>query len=157
MMTARYAGFLQRSLPPFWPTADRAMVLAALERLDETAEPPQPVAEPALRGLTGAVAGAVGDTDRGADAAAPVPGASARSPRTRRPPESSRTAVTHGHAWTDRGDEELRDGIELGLTLDELAEARAAGRRRRRPGWPGSASRPAAAATADRLGAFDYA
>ena len=56
MMTARYAGFLQRSLPPFWPTADRAMVLAALQRLDETAEPPQPVAEPALRGLTGAVA-----------------------------------------------------------------------------------------------------
>ncbi len=53
MMTARYAGFLQRSLPPFWPTADRAMVLAALKRLDETAEPPQPVAEPALRGLTG--------------------------------------------------------------------------------------------------------
>ena len=43
MMTARYAGFLQRSLPPFWPTADRAMVLAALKRLDETAEPPQPV------------------------------------------------------------------------------------------------------------------
>ena len=31
MMTARYAGFLQRSLPPFWPTTDRAMVLAALE------------------------------------------------------------------------------------------------------------------------------
>ena len=27
MMTARYAGFLQRSLPPFWPTTDRAMVL----------------------------------------------------------------------------------------------------------------------------------
>ena len=30
MMTARYAGFLQRSLPPFWPTTDKAMVLAAL-------------------------------------------------------------------------------------------------------------------------------
>ena len=73
MMTARYAGFLQRSLPPFWPTADRAMVLAALKRLDETAEAPQPVAEPALRGLTGAVAAAPGDTDRGLDAATPVP------------------------------------------------------------------------------------
>ena len=93
MMTARYAGFLQRSLPPFWPTADRAMVLAALERLDETAEPPQPVAEPALRGLTGAVAAPVGDTDRGADAAAPVPVERpvAEDPP---PPESSRTAVT---------------------------------------------------------------
>ena len=39
------------------------------------------------------------------------------------PPESSRTAVTHGHAWTEQEDEELRDGIELGLTLDELAES----------------------------------
>ena len=122
MMTARYAGFLQRSLPPFWPTADRAMVLAALKRLDETAEPPQPVAEPALRGLTGAVPAAVGDTDRGADAAAPVPVERpvAEDPP---PPESSRTAVTHGHAWTEQEDEELRDGIELGLTLDELAES----------------------------------
>ena len=39
------------------------------------------------------------------------------------PPESSRTAVTHGHAWTEQEDEELRDGVELGLTLDELAES----------------------------------
>ena len=122
MMTARYAGFLQRSLPPFWPTADRAMVLAALKRLDETAEAPQPVAEPALRGLTGAVAAPVGDVDRGVDAVSPVPVERpvAEDPP---PPESSRTAVTHGHAWTEQEDEELRDGIELGLTLDELAES----------------------------------
>ncbi|MGB7820294.1 MAG: ATP-dependent DNA helicase, partial [Ornithinibacter sp.] len=51
MMTARYAGFLQRSLPPFWPTADRDMVLGALRRLDETAGPALDVAEPAMRGL----------------------------------------------------------------------------------------------------------
>ncbi len=108
MMTARYAGFLQRSLPPFWPTADRAMVLAALKRLDETAEPPQPVAEPALRGLTGAV---------------PAPAVDRPVAEDPPPPESSRTAVTHGHAWTEQEDEELRDGIELGLTLDELAES----------------------------------
>jgi ATP-dependent DNA helicase DinG len=122
MMTARYAGFLQRSLPPFWPTADRAMVLAALKRLDETAEPPQPVDEPALRGLTGAVTAPVGDTDRGVTDAAPVPAERpvAEDPP---PPQSSRTAVTHGHAWTEQEDEELRDGIELGLTLDELAES----------------------------------
>jgi len=122
MMTARYAGFLQRSLPPFWPTADRAMVLSALARLDETADPPLPVAEPALRGLTGAVAAALGDTDRGADAAAPVPVERpvAEAPP---PPDSARTAVTHGHAWTEQEDEELRDGIELGLTLDELSES----------------------------------
>ena len=122
MMTARYAGFLQRSLPPFWPTADRAMVLAALERLDETAEPPQPVDEPALRGLTGAVAAAPADPGRGADAAAPVPAERpvAEDPP---PPESSRTAVTRGHAWTEQEDEELRDGVELGLSLEELAES----------------------------------
>jgi ATP-dependent DNA helicase DinG len=39
------------------------------------------------------------------------------------PPDSSRTAVTRGHAWTEQEDEELRDGIELGLTVDELAES----------------------------------
>ena len=122
MMTARYAGFLQRSLPPFWPTSDRAMVLSALARLDEIADPPLAVAEPALRGLTGALAAPVGDTARGADAVAPVPlsGPVAEAPP---PPESSRTAVTHGHAWTEQEDEELRDGIELGLTLDELSES----------------------------------
>ena len=55
MVKARYAGFLQRSLPPFWPTTDKQLVLGALRRLDETAPPPLPVHEPARRGLTGAV------------------------------------------------------------------------------------------------------
>jgi ATP-dependent DNA helicase DinG len=27
-----------------------------------------------------------------------------------------------GHAWTAEQDEELRDGVEIGCTLDELAE-----------------------------------
>ena len=45
----------------------------------------------------------------------------------RRPPpspvaESPRTAVTLGHAWTAEQDEELRDGVEIGCTLDELAD-----------------------------------
>ncbi|GGL26492.1 ATP-dependent DNA helicase [Phycicoccus endophyticus] len=106
MMTARYAGFLQRSLPPFWPTADRDLVLGALRRLDETAPPPLPVAEPTLRGLTGAVAG----TSMAA-AAPPVP------------PDAARTAVTRGHAWGAAEDEELRDGVALGLTSEELAES----------------------------------
>ena len=35
---------------------------------------------------------------------------------------SARTAVTQGHAWTAEQDTELREGAELGLTLDELAE-----------------------------------
>jgi len=65
MMTARYSGFLQRSLPPFWPTTDKEMVLAALRRLDETASEPVTVHEPALRGVTGAVAG----TSMGGDGA----------------------------------------------------------------------------------------
>ncbi|MEO6789441.1 MAG: ATP-dependent DNA helicase [Ornithinibacter sp.] len=122
MMTARYAGFLQRSLPPFWPTADREMVLSALRRLDDTAEPPLPVAEPAMRGLTGALATPTGATEAGADTASPAPAERpvAEDPP---PPESSRTAVTHGHAWTEQEDEELRDGVELGLSLEELAES----------------------------------
>ena len=36
--------------------------------------------------------------------------------------ESARTAVTDGHAWTAEADEELREGIGMGLTLDELAD-----------------------------------
>ncbi len=122
MMTARYAGFLQRSLPPFWPTAEREMVLGALRRLDETAEPPLPVAEPAMRGLTGALTTSPGAGDHGADTASPTPAERpvAEAPP---PPDSPRTAVTHGHAWTEQEDEELRDGVELGLSLDELTES----------------------------------
>ncbi|HMM93724.1 ATP-dependent DNA helicase [Phycicoccus sp.] len=119
MMTARYAGFLQRSLPPFWPTADREMVLGALRRLDEIAPPPLPVAEPTLRGLTGAVSGT---TMTGAATTAPV--ADERPVADAPPPApSARTAVTQGHAWSAQEDEELRDGVELGLGLDELAES----------------------------------
>jgi len=118
MMTARYAGFLQKSLPPFWPTIDREMVLAALRRLDETAAEPLPVHEPALRGVAGVVdavpMGGEDEDDRPADDR-PVAGD---------PPVagSARTAVTQGHAWTTEQDTELREGVELGLTLDELAD-----------------------------------
>ncbi|MEO7129860.1 MAG: helicase C-terminal domain-containing protein, partial [Dermatophilaceae bacterium] len=110
MMTARYAGFLQRSLPPFWPTADRAMVLAALARLDETAPDPVPVEEPALRSLTGAKAGPDG-------AAHPQPVAST-------PPvaDSTRSGVAAGHPWTDELDEELRDAADAGMALEELVD-----------------------------------
>ncbi|MGZ4684142.1 ATP-dependent DNA helicase [Oryzihumus sp.] len=93
MMTARYAGFLQRSLPPFWPTTDRAMVLAALKRLDETAPEPLPVHEPALRGMSGAVEG----TSMG-EAARPV--ASARAPVSERSAGSS--TATGGGAIESR-------------------------------------------------------
>jgi ATP-dependent DNA helicase DinG len=115
MMTARYAGFLQRSLPPFWPTTDRDMVLAALRRLDEIAPEPVTVHEPALRGVTGAVAGTTMGGD-GAEHPRPVAPAPPAAP-------GPRTAVTSGHAWTAEADEELRDGVELGLTVGELAES----------------------------------
>ena len=119
MMTARYAGFLQKSLPPFWPTIDKAMVLAALNRLDETAAEPLPVHEPALRGMAGAIDGTSmgGPSDDEADH--PI----ADLPIADAPPvaRSARTAVTQGRGWTSAEDEELREGVDLGLTLDELA------------------------------------
>ena len=88
MMTARYAGFLQRSLPPFWPTdRPRPRCSPPCKRLDETAAPPLPVAEPALRGLTGAVAGTpMGDTARGDADEHPRPPSRSPSPRPRRRP-----------------------------------------------------------------------
>ncbi|KGN34655.1 ATP-dependent helicase [Knoellia sinensis KCTC 19936] len=121
MMSARYAGFLQRSLPPFWPTSDRTLVLSALKRLDETAPPPLEVADPALRGLTGAVQGtSMGD----AEVKGEVDATDTRPVATAPPPgPSARTAVTQGHAWTDQEDEELRDGVELGLSVEELSES----------------------------------
>jgi ATP-dependent DNA helicase DinG len=39
------------------------------------------------------------------------------------PAPSSRTAVTAGHAWSETEDDDLRDGVSLGLTADELAES----------------------------------
>jgi ATP-dependent DNA helicase DinG len=122
MMTARYAGFLQRSLPPFWPTTDRERVLAALQRLDQTAAPPVEVHEPALRGATGAVAGTsmAGATGgRTGEDAVEHPRPVAPDPPAA---DSSRTAVTGGHAWTADTDAELREGVGLGLSLDELAD-----------------------------------
>jgi len=120
MMTARYAGFLQRSLPPFWPTTDRALVLSALQRLDEQAPPPRAVPEPRKRGLQG-VAGEAAERVDGQGAAHAEPGKPAAEPPP--PPENARTAVTLGHPWTEQDDEELRDGVEMGLSLAELAES----------------------------------
>jgi ATP-dependent DNA helicase DinG len=123
MMTARYAGFLQKSLPPFWPTIDKAMVLAALKRLDETAAAPLPVHEPALRGMAGAIDSTpIDGTSMGGSSLAD-PGDDADQPIADAPPvaPSARTAVTQGRAWTSAEDRELREGIEIGLTLDELA------------------------------------
>jgi ATP-dependent DNA helicase DinG len=117
MVNARYAGFLQRSLPPFWPTTDRELVLAALQRLDEVAPPPQPVTDPALRGLVGAVENGAADTG------ALEPGVDHRPVAGPPPvPPSPRTAVTVGHAWTSAQDEALRDAAEAGIGLDDVVE-----------------------------------
>ena len=125
MVSARYAGFLQRSLPPFWPTTNRALVLQALQRLDESAAPPLPVAEPARRGVGGAAAGASDPVTGPAAEAADPDGAPHARPVAPDPPpaESARSAVTLGHPWSEQDDEELRDGIEMGLTLAELSES----------------------------------
>ncbi|MDQ6715443.1 MAG: ATP-dependent DNA helicase, partial [Actinomycetota bacterium] len=121
MVTARYAGFLQRSLPPFWPTTDRDLVLAALARLDEIAPPPLPVAEPALRGLVGALEGSGMEAD--------TPGSGPDAAVDHRPvagpppvPPSPRTAVTVGHAWTPEQDEELRDAVDAGVEMEDLVD-----------------------------------
>lgn len=94
MITARYAGFLQRSLPPFWPTTDRTLVLKALGRLDQTAPKIAVVDAPAQRGLAS----------------------------TRRDAEPSQPVEEEGQQWTEETDEELRDGAEMGLTLGEVAD-----------------------------------
>jgi ATP-dependent DNA helicase DinG len=44
LMTARYGDFLRASLPPFWTTADPAIVRAALGRLAATSAVPAPAA-----------------------------------------------------------------------------------------------------------------
>ena len=43
LATARYGAFLRASLPPFWATTDRAVVLQSLRRIDEAADEPLPV------------------------------------------------------------------------------------------------------------------
>ncbi|HEY6743541.1 MAG TPA: ATP-dependent DNA helicase [Lapillicoccus sp.] len=117
MVTARYAGFLQRSLPPFWPTTDRELVLAALARLDELAPPPVPVSDPALRGLVAASDGA------GVGGEALQPGVDHR-PVAGPPPvtPSARTAVTVGYAWTAAQDDALRDAVEAGIEMADVVE-----------------------------------
>ena len=37
-------------------------------------------------------------------------------------PESPRTSVTHGHAWTPAQDAELRDAVEAGIDLEDLVD-----------------------------------
>lgn len=116
MLTARYAGFLQRSIPPFWPTMDKQTVLAALRRLDEVAPPITPVLAPAPRGVV------AGENEHPPAVAAPTEKVSDAVTTGAPAVDDTRTAVTGGHAWTKQDDEELKDGRALGLDAEELAE-----------------------------------
>jgi ATP-dependent DNA helicase DinG len=49
LATARYGGFLRASLPPFWPTTDRHVVLEALRRIGAAAPDVLAVADPVDR------------------------------------------------------------------------------------------------------------
>lgn len=120
MMTARYAGFLQRSLPPFFPTTDQALVVGALRRLDESAAPPLPVHEPPPRTLSGAAALPT--------AAVTVPDTPAlESPVAAGSPDPAAAPATAlpappSDGWSDQEDEELRDGLDLGLDAGTIAD-----------------------------------
>ncbi|GAA4352936.1 ATP-dependent DNA helicase [Angustibacter luteus] len=117
--TARYGSFLRASMPPFWPTADREKVLAALRRLDEGAGELLPVLEPGLR------VDAVRDTST-----VPAPPAHAEpsvpldvpAAEPAPVPESSRTGVVQGRAWTAQDDVTMREGVELGCSVEDLAD-----------------------------------
>lgn len=148
MVTARYAGFLQRSLPPFWPTTDRELVLRALRRLDETADAPTPITPPAPAAAAikpspqqrfsreaGEIASAdtaeydaLQFTDEDADAvetperAAPEEHPTPAEPVAAVPTEPTTPDEQAGSAWTADDDEELADGVSLGLSVDELAD-----------------------------------
>jgi ATP-dependent DNA helicase DinG len=97
LVAARYAGFLQASLPPFWTTTDRDVALEALRRIDAAAPPPLPVAEPVDR--------------TGADGPTGVPSA-----------RSSRSAVRGGRGWTANEDAVLRAGVTAGEDAQRLAD-----------------------------------
>ena len=142
MMTARYAGFLQRSLPPFWPTTDRNLVIGALRRLAGSASAAEAAAEIAASGsavseaetaeAAGAAEGPAGasSTTGGAGGESRASGlvggrtAPDRRPVAPDPPaaEGARSAVTQGHPWTPEQDQELREGLDDGVDLDTLAE-----------------------------------
>lgn len=121
MMKARYAGFLQRSLPPFFPTTDQALVVGALRRLDESAPPVLPVHEPTPRTLSGTTALPT--------AAVSVPSAEPSvEPRPSAQPQPAAAASPDvgadgaGPGWSGQEDEELRDGLDLGLDPATIAD-----------------------------------
>ncbi len=84
LATARYGQFLRQSLPPFWPTSDKGVVVAALARLDAAAGGVWAVSDPALRaeamrGTAGGAAAASAATRASSRAAASEPARTAEA------------------------------------------------------------------------------
>ena len=121
LATARYGGFLRQSLAPFWPTADRAVALAALARLDAAAGEVWAVEDPALR-----VEAMRGPAPTSSVVKPPPQPQTQVDPETvpSMPPvpEAGRTAVVHGRAWSTEEDQQLREGVHFGCTLEDLAD-----------------------------------
>jgi ATP-dependent DNA helicase DinG len=113
LATARYGGFLRSSLPPFWPTTDRAVAVAALRRIDASAGPLAPVVDPVPRVKAAQPAAA------GPSTSEPGPATSTGGSPT---PTSTRTAVVAGRAWSAVEDEQLREGVQVGCTVEDLAD-----------------------------------
>ena len=124
MMSARYAGFLQKSLPPFFPTTDQALVVGALRRLDESAAEPLPVHDPPPRTLSGRSTLPTAAVTTPAETTLDQEDGGAVGPVAPDPPlaAGSRTAVTRGEAWSEQEDEELHDGLDIGLDPITIAE-----------------------------------
>ena len=113
LATARYGAFLRSSLPPFWPTTDRDVALAALRRIDASAGPLAAVRDPVPRVKAAEKAAAGSPTsEQGSAPSRPA------SPA----PESTRTAVVQGRAWSAVEDQQLREGVEFGCTVEDLAD-----------------------------------
>jgi len=100
LASARYGSFLRASLPPFWSTPDRDVVLDALRRIDATAPPPLPVADPVDRSAAAQVLGSQ-----------PVPS-----------PAATRSSIVRGRGWTPEEDAGLKAAIDAGRSLEVLAE-----------------------------------
>ncbi|WP_426566596.1 ATP-dependent DNA helicase [Angustibacter sp. McL0619] len=119
LATARYGSFLRASMPPFWPTADREKVLGALRRLDSAAGDVLPVLEPGLR--VDAVRESTDEPPPPAHAEPRVP-LDVPAVQPAPVPESSRTGVVQGRAWTAQDDTTMCEGVELGCTVEDLAD-----------------------------------
>ncbi len=122
LATARYGGFLRQSLPPFWPTSDKEVVVAALARLNAAADDVWVVSDPALRveAMRGPAAAPVAARVTEPPVVPPAAPPVAAEPAP--VPEASRTAVVAGRAWTAEDDTELRQGVHYGCTIEELAD-----------------------------------